>query len=209
MTNREAYVAGNDDDDVEWAFAGHASSSPAKDGRPAHTIWAHWIDSKSDLLVSDEGDMYPQPDGDVLEKGNMQNPATGMSCDYEEVWRDLDIHVLEGEQDRVCIVLKADSPSTGVKGIVMRIGEWCQGILKTSNGLTVERWQWLDIAKPKSEQATRYDHDFTPHNEWTKLARFGSGSLPSPSALSPVSLTKEATVALDGIEWKAVEICQW
>ena len=209
MTNRDTHVVSSDDDDVEWAFAGHATSSPAQDARPAHTVWTHWIDSKSDVPVSDEGDMYPQPDGDVLERGSMQNPTTGRNCDYEEVWCDLDIPVLEDEASRVCTVLKADSPSADVKGIVMRVGDWYQGILDTSNGLTVERWQWFDAVKHPKEKATGQGDNLIPRSKWTRLAKFGSGSLPSPSALSPMNLANEATVELDGIEWRVVEKYQW
>ena len=207
--DRVSYVGGNNDEDVEWAFAGFADSSPAKDGRPAHTVWTHWIDSKSNTPVSDEGDMYPQPDGDVLERGNMQKPGTGQNCDYEEVWHDLEIRVLEGENHRICTVLKADSPSAHVKGMLMRVGDWCQGILKTSEGLTIERWQWLDVEERCEEQSSDQGSTLTWEKRWARLARFGSGSLPYPSVLGPRKLANESTVQLDGIEWRVVENYEW
>ena len=149
--------------------------------------------------------MYPQADGDVLEKGNMQNPSTGQSCEYEEVWHDLEIRMLKGESQRVCIVLEADFPSTGTKGMLMRIGDWCQGILKTTQGMTIERWQWLHTESPHGDQG----HDSISEVKWTRLAKFGSGSLPSPIMLSLRNLVDGSKVESGGIEWSLVENYQW
>ena len=153
--------------------------------------------------------MYPQPDGDVLERGSMQNPNTGKNTEYEEIWHDLDVPMLEGEERRVCTVLRADSPSTGAKGMIIRIGDWYQGMLKTSHGLTIERWQWSVAAEPHGDKAAGQGNGLTPHSKWNRLARLGSGSLPSPSALAPGKVAKGATTEVNGIIWKAVETYQW
>ena len=53
---------------------------------------------------------------------------------YEEVWRD---EVLS-EGERVAVVLETDG------GCVVRVGEWCQGILKVGGegeGREVEGWE--------------------------------------------------------------------
>ncbi len=132
---------------LEWAFAGQSKSTPAEfDGRelrkPAHTIWSHWIDSKTLEEVKDEGDMYPQDDGTVLEKGAMAHPGTGLITNYEEVWLDLEPAVTGDDKSRVCYVLKLDEPSNQTRGMVIRIGDYVEGIIRARSQITVVRWQW-------------------------------------------------------------------
>jgi len=40
--------------------------------------------------VKDEGDMYPQDNGEVLEYGAMVNPEKGVIEKYQEYWVDLE-----------------------------------------------------------------------------------------------------------------------
>jgi hypothetical protein len=56
-------------------------------------VWEHWVDSKVTNAeeVKDEGDMFLQDNGEVLESGNMVNPETGKVEKYEECWVDLDL----------------------------------------------------------------------------------------------------------------------
>lgn len=121
---------------LEWGFAGTAKSTAAQGDRPSHTVWSHWIDSKTTDNVQDEGDMWPMDNGDVLEKGAMPRPTTGEITSYEEVWRDLDVE----QSVRVSGVWKVDSST---KGMVIRIGEWMEGITRDNVGVTVERWRLL------------------------------------------------------------------
>ena len=104
-----------------WGFAGTSWSPTPTSGR-----WEHEIDSRAadghDPVV-DEGSLEVLENGDVLERGQMvdpDRPALGC-CDYEELWRD---EVLAGAGQRVSIVLET------ADGIVVRVGRWCQGILK-------------------------------------------------------------------------------
>lgn len=104
-----------------WGFAGTSWSPTPTSGR-----WEHEIDSRAadghDPIV-DEGSLEVLENGDVLERGQMvdpDRPALGC-CDYEELWRD---EVLAGASQRVSIVLETAG------GIVVRVGRWCQGILK-------------------------------------------------------------------------------
>jgi hypothetical protein len=129
---------------LQWAFAGTSTSTPAEIiadmiEKPAHTVWSHWIDSDTLEEVRDEGDMYPQPDGTVLETGVMPNPETGLEMDYEELWEDLDTKSVGEEKQYVCYVLRMDEPSASARGMVIRIGEWIQGIVRVGEHITVTR----------------------------------------------------------------------
>ena len=68
--------------------------------------------------------------GDVLERGEMVDFDDGQLKPYEEVWRDPELHANE----RIAIVLETDG------GCVVRVGPWCQGILKVDNDTASERW---------------------------------------------------------------------
>ncbi len=102
-----------------------------------HTAWAHWIDSETEEEVNDEGDMFLQPDGTVLEKGVNEDGST-----YEELWEDLAASVTGKDQERVSYVLRADDPASRTRGMCIRIGEWIQGALRVGDEFTVTRWHW-------------------------------------------------------------------
>ncbi|KAH8774195.1 hypothetical protein BGZ57DRAFT_385977 [Hyaloscypha finlandica] len=128
---------------LEWAFAGTSHSTPAsaEEDKPAHTVWEHWVDSKVTNAeeVKDEGDMFLQDNGEVLESGIMVNPETGEEEKYEECWVDLD---LQGE--KVGWALKMEDGEKGSRGIAIRIGRWIEGIIRQGEKVGVARWRYKD-----------------------------------------------------------------
>jgi hypothetical protein len=141
---------------LEWGFAGTSEGTKVEfeDGKivkPAHTVWTHWVDSKTLDQVRDEGYMYDQGDGDFLEKGSMAHPDTGLITDYEEVWRDVDPGIVDEDRNRICRVLKFDGPSNDERGMLIRIGEYIQGVRRSGTKMTVVRWQWIvsDVSFPQ------------------------------------------------------------
>ena len=198
---------------LEWAFAGTSTTSHGSDRSMSHTVWVHWVDSKSENPAPDKGDMYLQPDGDVLERGSMTDPHTGHKCDYEELWHDLEISKVGTEKDRVCVVLQADSVSLQAKGMVIRIGEWCQGIIKIGNELTVERWQWLSQARNPVEGDFGTAEDDVPKdpekNQWERLVRLGTGTLPCTITFQSDLLFNKGLIKVADLEWEVVEHYRW
>ena len=179
----------------------------------SHTVWAHWVDSKSTNLATDEGDMYLQPDGDVLERGTVTDPHTGQIHEYEELWHDLEINKLGMEKDRVCVVLKADAASPDIKGMVIRIGEWCQGVMKSGDDFTVERWKCLPKARSSIEVdvATSKGDDIQSQDngEWKRLVRLGAGALPCAVAFQDSNVLERGTVNVADVTWEVVENYRW
>ncbi|KAF7892578.1 uncharacterized protein EAF02_000116 [Botrytis sinoallii] len=140
---------------LEWGFAGTAISTPAvfKDGdksiliKPAHTQWVHEIDNKirnPGPNDRDEGYMYPvEGTNEVLEKGAMVNPDTGKVEDYEELWEDLEVGMMEGEKSDYFMSWVLKTKDAGeVNGMVIRIGEWVQGVMRKGDDFSVVRWKW-------------------------------------------------------------------
>ncbi|KOS20274.1 hypothetical protein ESCO_006331 [Escovopsis weberi] len=100
--------------------------------------------------ASDEGFNYPRGDGLTLEKGRMVNLATGRESDYEELWHDPEpARDVEGSEGKaVTLVLmweggrEQEQEEEHQRGMVVRVGEWCQGLVRDGEGIACERWQW-------------------------------------------------------------------
>ena len=129
--------------EVNWAFAGRSRSTRAEfdtAGRltkPMHTVWDHWIDSETEEEVNDEGDMFLQSDGTVLEKGVNEDGST-----YEELWEDLEAKVVGRDEKLVSYVLRVEDGERRARGMCIRIGKWIQGTLRVGSDFTVVRWMW-------------------------------------------------------------------
>lgn len=126
--------------------------------------------------------MYPQPDGSTLEIGSMVNPDTGRDTPYEEIWDDEDPQPTTSEQ--VCAVLKYEDGKD--RGMVVRLGRYCQGFLKTSSNMSLERWEWQD-------------------SRAVRTVRIGSEELPCGETLTRVyKLGEEVTIGSK--KWTVVEV---
>lgn len=192
---------------LEWGFAGTSTSylvPPAEpNGTPTHThsTWSHWVDSNSDEPGTDEGDMYPQSDGTVLEIGNMVNPATGIATDYEEIWADLPATAI-GDADadakaRWSIVLDLDDEAHGIRGRIVRIGQWCQGVVKAQGEVCCERWQWVE------------DEGAENKGSWKRVARLGRLFLPCSVAFRPEEIEEGSKVSYGDYKWEVKEVFSW
>ena len=182
---------------LEWAFAGKSStvqrSLENEIDKPQHSVWEHWIDSKSDNPSVDEGDMWPQANGDVLERGTQRHPVTGLECEYEELWRDLEVEVVGEEKQCVSIVLKTEDTAAVIKGLVVRVGSWCQGILKVGSKFTIERWEWSS----KGSEIPK----------WSRVVKIGDGALPCISTFNNV--VNNSLVQSGNLQWKVIEKFTW
>ncbi|KAH9900443.1 hypothetical protein F4778DRAFT_738967 [Xylariomycetidae sp. FL2044] len=183
---------------LDWAIAGY-SRSESRNG-VTHSTWEHFVDSRSTRPeeLTDEGDMFPQGHGRTLEKGRMVNPATGRETDYEEVWLDVDPspvpEIYEGnlvfslrEPKPRCVVLQLQCDERGERGMVVRLGEYCQGFVRRGDEIALERWK-----------AT---------GGWTLSHKMGSLWLPCKEAIGDYSLSTGDKVEHEGQTWNVVERC--
>ena len=105
--------------------------------------------------MTDEGDMFPLDNGKTLERGEMVNPWTGRVTPYEECWKDVtplptttetidsDARAADSPRDgRVCLVLRLHDESHQARGLAMRVGQFCQGILRSAESFSLEQWAW-------------------------------------------------------------------
>ncbi len=173
---------------IEWAFAGRSHTVPQQAKRigvpqESHTVWDHWIDSKSNDPDKDEGDMFLQENGDVLERGKNKNPETGEETNYEELWHDLEIESIGKHHNHSSVVMRAENPDKNLKGMVVKVGGWCQGITKVGDELTVERWEHkLGFMSEDEREALKRNGWKTAigktRNGWIRTFKSGKGFLP-------------------------------
>lgn len=181
-------------DQLDWAIAGTSSSELRDDGHGnsvRHSRWAHWVDSRFPDAESanDEGDMFPQPDGLTLEKGRMVNPATGLETDYEELWRDDDPISTEDSGTVRCTALQLHDDTSGTRGVVVRLGKFCQGVMRTKEAFVAERWEW------------------SAESGWKRSLKVGHGNLPCSAAIDAEGkLTSGQEVGEGDHVWKVIEL---
>lgn len=190
--------------DLEWAFGGSSTTEERPDPRAKpgdqkhnikHTTWHHWVDSNTgfrDPEVEDEGDLFLQEDpGRTLETGSMVNPATGEITDYEEMWLDVDAERVNGEE-RVCVVLRAEDAQKEIRGLVIRIGRYIQGVLRKGESFAVERW-------------VRTENE----GDWNLSFREGVLGMPCSTAFRAGDLKVDDTLDTDLVQWKVHEKVVW
>ena len=198
---------------LEWAFAGVSYTLPLEvpDARPPnayHSVWEHWLDSKSDNPNTDEGDMTPLADGTTLEEGFNTDPVTGSVSPYEELWRDLPLERSVHALPLLCIVAYAEGTADSMAGMVVRIGAWCQGMIKSRDGMTVERWQ---VGPTKDlEQDVKHDDSAKTQDvvreDWKRLFKIGSQELPCQEMCKASQLSDIADSIMYGeVRWDIIE----
>ncbi|KDQ58511.1 hypothetical protein JAAARDRAFT_128365 [Jaapia argillacea MUCL 33604] len=132
---------------LEWGFAGTSHVTPT------HGEWTHDIDSRPDnddhRNDKDEGDMFPDPNGDQnvsVERGRMWNAERGAVGEYEEGWLEV---AVQGRGRCVVLEIGKGDQSAGVgdsraTGMIVRVGQYCQGIVKIGEQTLVERWECVE-----------------------------------------------------------------
>lgn len=141
--------------------------------------------------------MWPQENGDVLEKGTQKHPETGEETEYEELWTNLEVDVIPEEGGKYSTVLKAEGD--GARGLFVRVGGWCQGILKAGDDLTIERWRWAS-QENDSHQGPGY---------WKRIFRIGDGEMPSPTLYKAIGDNADTSTVSGELKWEVIENHRW
>ena len=197
------------------------------------TTWSHWVDSRHakaspiasiapptpDLSSTQQGDwvdsgtIHPtEKDNESLEKGRMINPETLLMTEYEELWKDLPIQKLAHEPGLLSFVLKAENTALGTRGLIARVGSWCQGVIRSGTDLSVERWRFGGIAAGGSAGLVDEPgvNDGISNQKWERLAKIGEMSLPCQVCWEKGwELQVGEEVVSGGLKWEVVEKYVW
>ncbi|CAE6526566.1 unnamed protein product [Rhizoctonia solani] len=119
---------------LSWGFAGIASRT--EDGKGGR--WSRLVDSRTTDLEGevDEGQEETLPNGDTKETGVMGGK------EFIEVWRSLDV----GSAPEAWVSEKQGNGP----GMIVRIGSWAQGVVRTGDKINVfrarlEDGKWIDV----------------------------------------------------------------
>ncbi|TBU37422.1 hypothetical protein BD309DRAFT_876479 [Dichomitus squalens] len=183
---------------LDWGIGGRSV------GILSHGEWIHDIDSRTENPdEKDEGDMHPHPElpNVILERGKMRHLESGEIREYEEGWKDLVILPVGGPETgrRTSVVLETafdasdKSAVAGTRrGLIVRVGQFCQAILRDGPSIVVERWLW------------------TADEGWKMLARIGEGAhLPCDLTWSGEALASGDHCSKEGIPWVVKEVRVW
>jgi hypothetical protein len=254
VTPHPAYQATHASSPTTATFSSSSTTSPTSTSTTTaqpppyyqgltHSTWLHWLDSKYPAghpsIPSDSGDMFPMPCGRVLEYGKAYNAHLQAEQAYEEMWSDVAIQsVLTPEEkdnqgSKYSIVLRTSTQEVPgketVRGMVIRVGQYCQGMLKKGDEMVVERWEVL--SKPLiagrekehvEEQARQTKGELKRKGEvngdrqesvvegmWTRTVRLGDLFLPCAFTFKPSTLSKDAIIEYEGFIWVVEELEEW
>ena len=166
--------------------------------------------------------MPEDDEGLALEKGEMVNPATGRVGEYVEGWRDGEIgvvprpgeEVVEGfceelrgrgvsvdgvrdlrateAESRLSLVLQHEDVARGSRGMVIRLGQLCQGVMRVGDDFAYERWEW------------------THEDGWRQTSVSGKLSMPCDVlTILAEGMTTDTTIKYgneDDLRWRCVEV---
>jgi hypothetical protein len=139
--------------------------------------------------------MYPLSSTQTLEHGSSTDLVTGKTQAYEELWTDLPITPTSPSEGNVCVVLRLDATAHGVRGVVIRLGGWCQGVLVKGTDVTVERWEFVSAGDAEGE--------------WKRRVRIGDAFLPCAVAFQAGEVKVGGVIKYFDYVWGVEEVVEW
>ncbi|RPD77351.1 hypothetical protein L226DRAFT_610684 [Lentinus tigrinus ALCF2SS1-7] len=178
---------------LDWGIGGRSV------GTPGHGEWIHDIDSRTEEPEADAGDTFPHPTlPDVsLERGRMRHPESGEIREYEEAWKHIDIdpdpagELHEGKRVSVFLEMDEEGAEGGRRrGMISRVGQFCQGIVRDGKEVSVQRWARTD------------------GEDWRKVAQIGDATM-ACEATWKEHLKEGDQVHHDGFVWTVKSVKVW
>jgi hypothetical protein len=152
-----------------------------------------WLDSKEDNPEIHSMILNYHPDGKrYIRTGTVADPGYRNPQVFAENWANTDVHATEREPPGrpCCIVLRTTSDSAVAEGLIVRVGQYCQGIIKVDGEMSAERWYWDEF------------------DEWERLFHIGPQFIPCAMALDNET-RKGAILRFGAIVWEVCEVSRW
>lgn len=155
--------------------------------------WAPILNFDGDLTPA-SADMYLLANGDVMEVGTVER--NGKTHMFKEYW----IGPKPEAKQLPCVVVEAKGGESGsaLVGMVVRIGDFCQGIFEDSDKqvFLLERWE-VD------------GHD----GKWTRDTRSNTGAVEEATVLPCKWVVEGArkrgdNITIDGRKWEVTEVLE-
>jgi hypothetical protein len=196
---------------LDWGFAGQSSSSPIPSStwkNASHSTWTHFVDSRhpavSTQIPVDEGDMYPISETLTLEHGHAYHPHLHDVKSHEEMWRDEPILSTPTTSStytststshstaNICIVLRLQNDAKAARGVIVRLGQYVQGIMVVGTDVSAERWEFNG-----------------GQGEWMRSKRVGKGMLPCGVTMREEVLGVGGEIGFGEWKWGVEEVWAW
>ena len=157
--------------------------------------------------------MFTLPDGRALEHGYAPD-AGGVERSHEEMWRDEEVESTSKAGTRVCAVLRCADYEAGVRGVVVRLGQFVQGLLCGPEGVTCERWEFGGRVEGEEEEDEDGEDEEGEDEEgesrlWERTARVGNGFVPCAVLMRPSLLVLGGEVRYGSVLWRVEELWEW
>lgn len=136
---RCAFFSVAQEDELTFSTADHprARFTPIIDSRKPASGSLSQASPPGNDSPPDEGSFETISNGDVLERGEMENPETGRPAAYEEVWRRLPL-LRDGGPSRT-LILESTEDNTVGKAFIGRVGNYELGMVDGKDGFGVVR----------------------------------------------------------------------
>ncbi|KAF2086614.1 hypothetical protein K490DRAFT_66397 [Saccharata proteae CBS 121410] len=198
---------------LDWAFSGVAQTTSADGDDVTHKRWLHIIDSKCGWGVkppTDEGGLYDVAEDPnlSLERGVMVKPDTGEMTAYEELWRSLAVVAVGTDTHKTCIVASLDAPERKTRGVIIRLGQYCQGMMMVDDEVHLERWAFL----PSNPLGKKFETPFGTLEDaggWTRIARLGGVFLPCAWLFEKGRVAVGSELMYGNDQWVVREMVEW
>lgn len=135
--------------------------------------------------------MYTLTDTLTLEHGHAFHPHLKAVKSHEEMWEDEDVLSTEVTGKKMCVVLGLSDDEKGIRGAIIRLGQYVQGIVVMGNEITAERWEW------------------TKEGKWKRTKRVGRQMLPCAVLMGTMGMGVGEVVRYGEFEWRVQEIWEW
>jgi hypothetical protein len=143
---------------------------------------------------------------------------------HEEMWRDIPLLACWPSTSRFCVVVRVDgllpstssttssspSPPTPIRGLIIRLGQYCQGFVKHGSSNTIERWEFTErIERNEGAGAKESEMVGVVGGDWVRVARIGDAFLPCAIAMREEGVVLGARAEYEGVEWVVEEVVEW
>lgn len=205
---------------LEWGFAGSSASKGIQDpyAQPGedkwegvtYSKWTQFVDSRfpvgSKDIPIDEGIMYPISKDSTLEFGHMYHPSVEGVRTHEEMWFDPAVTSTSENGKKECVVLRCQDDKAGVRGVVVRLGKYCQGVVKRGDHTAVERWEWYGKAEVEEGREVVGGEE---QIKWKRTARVGDLMVPCCVVFRKEVLKVGGKIEYGDYEWTVEEAWEW
>lgn len=124
----------------------------------------------------------------------MRHPETGEVTEYEEAWKKIPVLPVGGpplqEGGRVAVWLELQRRDPHRTGSIVRVGGYCQGILREGTSVSAQRWKWTGDA-------------------WEMVGQVGDPTAEMPCSMTWAEVPTGGFLSLGNSLWSFREVSFW